>query len=483
MRRFFLYSSAYAAVAVVLGVAACSVGSDCDFGMCSGPQVGNDGEAPPRDGGHDATPVDECLNKPDAPECLDESKAFFVSSSKGNDATGDGSKAKPFKSVTSVLDKVSDTKRRIYICEGDYPEDVVLEAKHAGASLFGGFTCDWSTSKNRPKFGNTALALKITGATGVAIADIAFVAKDATSPGASSIAAFVANSDVTFKRVSLTASNGAKGDNGGLSPFTFPADLNGTSATSLDGGAEKPVRCPADPVGTVSTKGGNGGVSGAPGGDGTPGQSNKGSVAQCDSENKGGGNGAAGAAPPPAAGASVIGMLAPDGWHPAPGVNGSNGGAGQGGGGGAGLVGGAGGGGGAGGCGGAGGGGGQGGGASIALVSFQSSMTFEASSLTSSTAGAGGDGVAGQPGQTPGGSRGTGSGTSCNGGNGGKGGDGAPGGGGAGGGSVGVGYKGSAPTLDTATTAGINAGTKGGPGNGPGNAGIDGASAPTLEIK
>ncbi|MBN9159413.1 MAG: hypothetical protein J0I07_00490 [Myxococcales bacterium] len=170
MRRFFLYSSAYAAVAVVLGVAACSVGSDCDFGMCSGPQVGNDGEAPPRDGGHDATPVDECLNKPDAPECLDESKAFFVSSSKGNDATGDGSKAKPFKSVTSVLDKVSDTKRRIYICEGDYPEDVVLEAKHAGASLFGGFTCDWSTSKNRPKFGNTALALKITGATGVAIA-------------------------------------------------------------------------------------------------------------------------------------------------------------------------------------------------------------------------------------------------------------------------------------------------------------------------
>ena len=100
-------------------------------------------------------------------------------------------------------------------------------------------------------------------------------------------------------------------------------------------------------------------------------------------------------------------------------------------------------------------------------------------------AGNGGAGTAGQKGQKPGGFGGnrTDATNACNGGNGGSGGDGAPGGGGAGGVSIGVLYKGSAPTLDSETTAKIVLGTKGAAGAGPGKAGVVGVSAPTLEAK
>lgn len=486
MRRFVLCFSASATLIVTLGAAACGVGSDCDFGMCDGPRVGeaSDGKTPD-DAGGDAAPTDECLDKPDAPECLDEAKAFFVSPS-GDNTTGDGSKAKPFKTLAAVLDKISEAKRRIYLCDGDYPEDVRLEAKHAGVSVFGGFTCDWNVSPHKPKLGASALALKIAGATGIALADLAVAAKPASAPGESSIAAFIANSEVTFKRVTLAASNGNPGDDGTLAPFDFPtpAELQGKNGDAPGNGAETTVRCPADPVGTVSSKGGKGGESGVPGDPGTPGQENGGSTSVCSGPGSVNTDGASGPPRAPAKGASDVGALDANSWVPRAGEHGAHGVAGQGGGGGYGSGGGSarGGGGGAGGCGGAGGGGGFGGGASIAVASFQSNLRFEASSLTSANAGKGGDGVAGQPGQAPGGTRGSGSGTSCNGGNGGGGGAGGTGGGGAGGISVGVLYKGPEPNLDSTTSGSISVGEKGDPGTGPGNAGVDGVAAPTLKL-
>lgn len=419
---------------------------------------------------------DACIATPTDPACLNDAKAFFVSP-QGNDS-GEGTKAQPFKTLGAALGKVSSDKKRIYVCEGTYDEDVRLTETHGGVSLIG-MTCAWTSPPAAPpKFGKSPLALRIESAKGVAIANLAFEAKDATESGSSSIAAFVANAGVNFSGVSLTAGAGKDGAAGTLQEFQFPdvTELKGNDA--LDGqvgGAEKPYSmCPGGGI----TKGGKGGDVGNVGTDGETGQANKGIVSECGSGGTGNA-GAAGAQTAPADGAKAHGILTAEAWQSSPGTVGAPGSPGQGGGGGYGT-GGAGGGGGAGGCGGAGGGAGTGGGGSIALVSYRSTAKLTTSALTAKSAGAGGAGAAGQPGQQQGGVKGNGSLNACDGGKGGIGGTGGTGGGGAGGVSIGALYTGSPPSLDAATTNAVVTGTKGAPGAGPGNAGIDGVATATL---
>ncbi len=459
--------------AAAVALPACPSSSACeDLSTCD-----------PRDGGG---AVDECLAKPDAPECLTEDKAFFVSAS-GDELTADGTKAKPFTSLASALGKITPSKKRIYVCDGSYPEDVVLDANHSGVSLFGGFTCDWLASPAKPTFGNGPLALKVTDATGIAIAGLAFDAKEPTLAGASSIAAFVSRSEVTFKHVSLVAAKGKAGDRGTLHTFTFPlpSALAGKNGGPPDNGAARSVTCEGDD--TTSSTGGAGGESGFSGEPGTVGPPNGGTTSVCSGAGSVNTDGQSGVTPPAATGGTSLGQLLDEGWKPRAGADGAKGSAGQGGGGGFGLGGGHGGGGGAGGCGGAGGGGGQGGGASIALASLLSTVRVDASSLMANDAGDGGDGGDGQPGQSPGGVRGTGTGTSCLAGNGGPGAKGAQGAGGAGGISIGVLHKGSPPTLDAPTTAAIRVGAhgEGGLGGKPGAppTGNDGPSGLAETVK
>jgi hypothetical protein len=415
--------------------------------------------------------MDDCVNKPDAPECITDERAFFVSPT--GDDTASGTKAAPLRTLEATLGKVTADKKRIYVCDGSYAEDLVLEAKHSGVSIFGGFTCEWAASSAKPTFGKSALALKLTGATGVAIAGLAFDAADAKTSGGSSIAAFVSSAEVTFKNVRLKAGAGLAGEDGTLAAFTYPdaTALQGKNGDAPGNGAATSVTCEGD--NGTSTTGGAGGASGFAGDPGTPnGSPNGGSVSQCEINNTGGGNGQPGTSPPAAIATTKHGLLAEQGWQPYAGTSGAKGGAGQGGGGGGGYNGGHGGGGAAGGCGGAGGGGGKGGGASIALASLQSTVRIEGSSLVASNAGNGGHGVDGQPGQTPGGTRGlaSGVGASCNGGNGGPGGNGAAGAGGPGGVSIGILYKGATPSVDPATSAATTVGTPaaGGVGGKPG---------------
>ena len=296
-----------------------------DDGTC---QVapGDDGGAP--DGDAAVVPVDECLDKPDAPECLDEAAALFVSAS-GDATAADGTKAKPFKTLGAALGHITADRKRIYVCDGTYPEAVVLDTKHAGVSLFGGFTCEWLTSTTKPTLGDGPLALKVTGATGVAIAGLAFAAHDATDPGGSSIAAFVANADVTFKGVSLAAGLGKAGDSGVLVPFTYPAASELKGNDGADGGAAMPYTCPGDA--TTSSVGGAGGASGFDGQPGTPGPNNAGTVGPCAGIGTGG-EGQAGPSPAAAQAAPKHGTLNADGWRSADGPDGAKGGAGQGGG-------------------------------------------------------------------------------------------------------------------------------------------------------
>lgn len=462
-----------------------SLDDRCADGACT--RASQDGTNP-GDGGEGGAlndaPTDPCVNTPNDPKCINEETAFFVST-KGNDSTGLGTREKPFQSVTSTLGKLTDKKRRIYICEGTYAEDIVLTSAHNSVSLFGGLTCDWAPSQVQPQLGKSALALKIDGASGVAIADLAFKAIDATGAGNSSIAAFVNGGETTFKHVALTAGKGVAGDSGVLNAFDFapitPAMLLGNDGAPPANGEQKSFTCPG---GDKTTGGAGGPTTGGDGVSGSPGpDTNKGTLTACVNTGASGGVGKIGDSPSPKPGVQTFGLLATDGWHPSRGSDGDKGGPGQGGGGGAGLGGGRGGSGGAGGCGGAGGGGGQGGGGSIALAALGATIHVSASSLAANEAGIGGNGVAGQPGMTTGGIGGTKTPatTSCNGGNGGAGGGGAPGGGGAGGVSVGVLYKGLKPEVDPATS--ITTMGKAAGGKGPGNPGTDGDNSPVLEIK
>lgn len=427
------------------------------------------------DGGSDA-PVDQCVNTPTDPKCLDETKALFVSNPNGNDADALGTQAKPFKTIGAALAKLTTEKRRIYVCDGTYAEDIALNATHSNLSILGGIDCTWHAAPAlKPVIGATANPVKIVDTTGLAIADVAFEAKDATT--GSSIAVFASGGDVSFSRARLVAGKGSKGDDGLLVPFTYPTvmDLKGNDGTGGGGGPAKPVTCP----GGAMTVGGKGGDLGGSGASGTPGTANPGTLSNCTSDV----TGHVGTQPAASAGATTLGTLAETGWVPQSGTAGGSGTPGQGGGGGYGN-GGTGGGGGAGGCGGAGGPGGKGGGASIALATFNARVTLTSSELKAKGAGDGGAGSIGQTGQTDFGVRGVGTGAACNGGNGGIGGDGAAGGGGAGGVSVGILYRGTKPTVDAVTEQQISTGAKGAAGAaaaGASNAGTEGKASATLE--
>ena len=481
----FIVASALTGCAALLGLdESVPGGGGSSSSVAPGPNPSDGGCAPCDDpaqcmeaGEQTRCGTDPCLVDPSDAACLVD--GLFISALKGEDATADGTRDKPFRTVAAALSNVSAQKRRLYLCEGVYPEDVTLTSAHAGLSLFGGFTCDWRPSATKPTLGASARALTIDGAMGVSLADLTFQAKDAPTPGGSSVAAFVKTSSVTFKRVALIAGNARDGADGTRVDLALSINYDGLG--SLDGGAglAKLITCP----GGASTKGGKGGVGGFAGDPGAPGPDNRGTVAD-------GGCGASetvkdgqpGASPSPAPSVTLLGELAAAGWQPQGGTAGANGGPGQGGGGGASLVSGAGGGGGgAGGCGGAGGGGGQGGGASIALAAIDAFVFFIDSALDAKNAGHGGDGASGQLGY-PGGSQGLGGNGACNGGNGGNGGNGAAGGGGVGGVSVGALFKGTAPAVDSATAARTRTGLKGNPGLGPANPGREGVAAPTLAI-
>ena len=474
MTRCTQVEAGFLALTVSLAAGACgSSGNDAPAASAS--EAGAEFDA-----GVDSPPKGECVDTPTAANCLnDENTALFVAQTGSDAPLKDGTRANPYKTINSALERITSKKRRIYVCDGTYSEDITLTAMHSGVSIVGGVDCAWKPDPAiKPVIGGTANPLKFDGVTRVVIEDVAVVARDAVK--GSSIAALVIGSEVSFKRVRLSAGSGANGGVGVRADFALPTDLNGNDG--IAGGGEKLVACP----GGLQTVGGKGGASGLDGSNGSPGPDNRGTLGQCASSSPTGGTkGAVGISPPAATGASTLGELTAQGWKPSAGHDGSNGGPGQGGGGGAGLGGGTGGGGGAGGCGGAGGGGGEAGGASIALVTFQSSIDVSESSLRAKDAGAGGAGAAGQIGTTAGGfgggkASGT---TACNGAAGGAGGAGAAGGGGAGGVSAGILIRGSKPTLDDATSKTIIFGMKGAAGAaGSQQAGIDGTALAVVEL-
>lgn len=448
--------------------------------------------------GGDAGPspsAEACAADPFDTRCLgDSAGALFVSGQAGSDVLGDGTQGKPLKTLWAALGRLSASRRRVYLCEGRYDEDVILGAAHAALVLVGGLDCSWMPNGSRARVGTgKTVPIHIEPAeTPITIDGIeahsgVVLACDAGRCTSDAKIVAIAHGDVTFRRVRFVAERGADGADGSSDPIA----MTGVPAGYPMGGG---TAC----ANGERSGGGSGGVSSVSPGSGAPGptpDAGKNDVA-CNA----GGDGQDGAAGANGIrsgdGAADIGTLragggqCPDGkggnacfyayWLPRAGVAGESGKVGQGGGGGgSGPAGsGTGGGGGAGGCAGAGGGGGAGGGASIAVVSVDAHVAVRDSSFE--TAGGGRGGVGGAGGTGSGGLPGAPALNGCGGGAGGGGGKGAIGGGGAGGVSVGVLYVGIAPDVDPATAAAMNLGPAGKGGAGT-NAGVDGRLAATLE--
>jgi len=450
----------------------------CDDNACDANAEGGPEAASPTEAGADVVQppagCDPAADPKDAPRCVVSDFGVFVDAAAGADGNP-GTKEAPVKSITAALGKLAG-KTRLYLCDGTYPEHVKLSAP---VSLYGGFACgSWSYSGAKAKLAPTGkgLALEIRAASAdLVLADLDVSANDATEPGESSIAAMVASTtSATFRRTSLTAGKAVDGADGlPAADFAPAAAPDGTPGAG--GGAATPNPACTTSIGgaggrNASPNGANGGVAVIPvyptgntGGGGIAG-------ATCGIPASDGAYGVEGTG---GAGAAALGVLDASGWKGADGAKGGAGGNGQGGGGGAQRIeGGVGGSGGPGGCGGAGGASGTAGGSSIALLVFQSDVRLDQASLNANDAGRGGNAANGQKAQL--GSANPGSpgsfASACAGGIGGVGGSGGGGGGGAGSLSVGILYKGKAPSLNGASTPAadtlpsVSLGAKGAPG-------------------
>lgn len=488
---FVLFAVVAAAVPFV---ASCEEGNCGTKKNCSGPDDEDSGALDASTDAPSDSPivVDEdgracdTSKSPSAEPCVnDERFAVYVSPS-GVD-TNPGTKASPKKTFGAALTAAKGAgKAHVIACEGVYDEHVKLDAAVDGLRVHGGFGCgDWSydsAKKVRVKPATVGYALEIKAVTSAVVEDVAFEAVDGTSPGASSVAAFVASSQgVVLRRVALTAGKGLGAANAVrvASNHSAAGTMAGAVPSGATGGGGGKATC-ADGTTSEGGKGGNGATGQLAGGDGV--WNPVGTVEPGVRDGKGGSGGvtvclapafpgARGAAATGVQSAARWGTLADTGWTPASGEAGRPGRPGQGGGGGGGkydvgppvaAVGG--GGGGAGGCGGAGAPGGGGGGSSFALLVVRSAVSLEGSALAASDAGKGGDGAQGESGQAGGDPALT---TACTGAAGGYGAGGGGSGGGAGGLSAGVGYVGQAPNKDATTTFTTKAlGQGGAPGDG-----------------
>lgn len=412
----------------------------------------------------------------DSPKCVSSDFGIFVSPN--GTAGGTGKMDSPVNTIAAGLAKTG-AIRRLYICDGTYPEHVVLKS---AVSLYGGFKCDtWAHDDAiKPVVGKTTesgYGLDVQSVNGAFdISDLEFGAGNGDDASPNSIAArFVDTSRAVLRRIKLAARDGFLGKNGilGIAGSTVNHtdlagapnyDPTGNAGASTTSGAPRGCRCPNATAPDDQTIGGGGSLTAAsPASPGTPtlpasaGDDGAAGALHATNCGLGGGTGHNGAPRAQAAGGVVatrLGTLTDGTWKPEPGANGATALPGQGGGGGSGQSTGAGSGGGCGGCGGFGGKTGTGGGATIALLTVDSPIHISGE-LRAGHGGRGGDGGGGGDGG-PGGTGGVhvvGGGNGCPGGDGGKGGTAGAGSGGAGGLSVGILTSGAGPITDGATFA------------------------------
>ena len=179
------------------------------------PDVGGGGDAG-KDTGTPPPPGCDVTKLPSEDPCvIVESLGVFVSSSAGT-AKGDGSRGKPYGSLTSGIAAAKASGKRVYACAETYIETLTFEN---GVSLFGSLDCanGWMPGSQRAKLqapaSPAARAHEITLTTRVESVDL--YAPDATAPGGSSIALIADMSPgLRFRHVGFHAGNGQKGVDG-----------------------------------------------------------------------------------------------------------------------------------------------------------------------------------------------------------------------------------------------------------------------------
>lgn len=489
-------------------------GSAATGGAATGGVTGTGGG-----GGAGGEPSCSPGTKPSEDGCIvDERFGVFVDGAGGDDTTGDGTRANPFKTIGVAIASAG-SLNRVFVCGGSYPESLVLTADDSALSVFGGLSCDdWSYTGEATAVepATAGPALRATATKTLLIEDLTFRVESSALPGGSSIGAILSDSELVLRRVSIEAGTGGEGAkaSGFDTPAPDGADGNpGSNAcsNSNSGGAMAVTECGEQP-GSTGGGGGLGGEEIGSGGNGNPGLPSLGGggpgVGQldaswtCDTTGTGGGgraghNGEPGA---PGAPAEGQGSISTDGYSPPAAQPGASGGPGQGGGGGGGAkapatcanlstpTGASGGSGGGGGCGGLGGPAGGSGGSSIGIIALNTTLVVHDSTIVALEGGNGGDGARGQSGGGGGRSGQQGGGNAsfdaCPGGAGGLGGGGGPGGGGAGGHSVGIAWMGIEPTVSGGSVELASSPADGGlGGNGdPALTGDAGIVAPTLEF-
>ncbi len=436
----------------------------------------------------------------EAPGPLDDACGAFVSAATGDDVTGNGTKAHPYRTLARGLM----ASKTVYACNAAVFEDAVTAT--GDVAIFGGLDCTsgWAyvpTTRTEWHAPADVVPLHIEELAHLAMRDVEIAASDAKAPGGSSIAILAdAEATLDLRRCAVRAGRGADAP---LPPLPAAAGMIGAPGEKGSDGCNDAVSSTSPGAGGQSicddrdVSGGAGGPgfpgsTGADGSDGSPtpgaGDGGRGGKKQDATKCEPGHAGAKGGPGEDGEGAKEIGAITTDGYTGAPGEDGKPGEPGQGGGGGGGgracwngKAGPSGGGGGSGACGGVGGKGGSGGGASIGILSLGATLVTGELLITAGDGGKGADGAEGGPGGAGGlaGAAGDGDPTSsaCPGGKGGDGGKGGRGGGGSGGPSIGIAYRGVVPP-----SAGVEI-ILGAPGDGGKGADPAGGGSPGVAAK
>jgi hypothetical protein len=465
-----------------LGCIELDIDTDCNINLdCPSGPTGSTGT-----GGPDGAPPPSCIPS-ESTTAIADSCGVFVSSSKGNDTTGKGTKEAPYQTLAKALGAVG--SQPVYACGETFTESVSISAS---VTIYGALACSqtWMydpTQKTLLTAAADAIPMTLAStADGTVIHDFAITAADATAPGGSSIAV-LDQAGVTLENVDIAAGAGAPGTMGAAQARVMtPTSANGTNGADdaacnmtsiIMGGAGGTNTCNG-----TATNGGDGGEGlpaavADPGASGQPMTPANGGAGQTAVACQSGGVGTAGSIGSAGTGARGIGDVSTTGCQAAVATVGGAGQPGQGGGGGGAALacdaptnmfaGPSGGGGGAGGCGGAPGNPGTSGGSSIGILALSAQLTLTTVTITTKAGGVGGLGSAGQLGGDGGLLGNAVAAGACPGGVGGQGGTGGPGGGGAGGHSVGIAIKnGTLPNLGSTTIT-------------PGSGGMGGAGGDT----
>ena len=144
----------------------------------------------------------------------------FVSSSKGNDGTGKGTKEQPYQTIGKALAKAGG--KPVYACGEGFTEAVTVSA---GVTIYGALGCSgqwFYDAANKTTLTAPADAVPLTLAStagGTTIHDFAITAADAMMAGGSSIAVLADGVATSFVRVDITSGKGQDGA-AGTTPTT-----------------------------------------------------------------------------------------------------------------------------------------------------------------------------------------------------------------------------------------------------------------------